>query len=515
VSNGPVSERELSSVDHLRFQALIAERSGLHFPDKRRHDLASAVLRGLAESGVASLDEYYRVLTATQSPDGRAAFEQLINFLTVGETHFFRDEAQFNALERAILPERLARAATGPRRLRLWSAGCASGEEPYSLAMVLHDLVLDRGDWDITILACDINRAALLRARDAIYGDWSFREERARAARGRFFSLVPRAGPGGAPRYRLSPEVREQVVFAPLNLAEDAYPALYNNTVAMDVILCRNVLIYFHEDTVRAVLARLVECLVPGGWLVLGHADPVPGPDLAELRMRTLDGAVAYQRVAVAPAPAPEPVALPPVVLPPPRLSLLAGLPADSLSLAAALPAARPVAPEPVGLYDEVDALLRHGHAALAIARLEAHLAASPDDAGALARVGEAYANLARWNHAREACSRAAAVDPLLIQAHFVLGLVQEHTGDLGGAQESFRRVIFLDRGHVLAHFALAGLHQRTGRDAAAGRSLRNAMRLLAALPAGAIIPGSGGTTAGRLLVVARDLARMLPQEDA
>ncbi|MFB0546913.1 MAG: CheR family methyltransferase [Anaerolineae bacterium] len=123
------------------------------------------------------------------------------------------------------------------RTLRIWSAGCASGEEPYSIAMVLRQLLPDVDEWAITILATDVNTEALDRARKAVYGDWAFREERARQWRRRYFR------PRGK-RHELIPEVRRMVTFAQLNLTENSYPAYETNTTFMDMILCRNVMIY-------------------------------------------------------------------------------------------------------------------------------------------------------------------------------------------------------------------------------------------------------------------------------
>ena len=518
-----MNESGLSQRDYLRFQALVQERSGLHFAERRALDLASGVMRGMAEVGQTSLDEYYLLVSDTGTPAGRAACEQLVNLLTVGETHFFRDESQFAALEQHVLPALISRnVAAGTRRLRVWSAGCASGEEPYSLAILLTTLLDDIDDWDITLLATDINSAVLRRAQEAVYGEWSFREERAHLLRGTYFVKGPGPRAGVGPRYTLRENIRRRVSFAPLNLAEDAYPALYNNTVAMDLILCRNVMIYFQDATTRRVLSRLSDCLVDDGWLVLGHADPAPNALHPQLQVRVIGGAVVYQK-GVTPAIPPgaavfgEPLTGVPVEtpvyvpaepawpFPPPEVP------------PAVPPAAPPVAPSAAPQPDlpaEVMALLANGQAVQAVERLEAYLARRPDDATALRQLGEAYANLARWRRARDACERAIERDPLQQEAHFVLGMVREHSGDLSGALESFKRVVYLDRGHVLAHMALAGLHQRAGRVDAAARSLRNVVRLLEALLPSTIIPGSGGTTAARLLIVARELLRPLQEQE-
>ena len=148
----------------------------------------------------------------------------------------------------------------------LWSAGCATGEEAYSLAMLLHELIPDLKNWDILILATDINQDSLARARQALYSDWSFRESRAKTSRALYFSPQGRF-------YRLCDPIRHMVTFAPLNLIEDNFPSPHNNTVSMDLIICRNVTIYFTEETTRGLVQKFYRGLAQGGWLVVGHAD--------------------------------------------------------------------------------------------------------------------------------------------------------------------------------------------------------------------------------------------------
>ena len=182
-----------------------------------------------------------------------------------GETHFFRNAAQFDALYSQVLPQIIERRRA-LRTLRIWSAGCASGAEPCSIAILLQELLPDVDEWSITILGTDINTEALDRARKAIYSTWAFREQRARQWQSRYFR---RKGD----RYELVPEVRHMVTFAQLNLARDNYPAYETNTMFMDLILCRNVTIYFTESVTKRVIERLHDALVGGGWLVVGHSE--------------------------------------------------------------------------------------------------------------------------------------------------------------------------------------------------------------------------------------------------
>jgi chemotaxis protein methyltransferase CheR len=160
------------AADLVRFRDLVREASGLELPDARDPDLQRALHQALVATGLPDADALHRRL---RSGEGRRALEAFVGDLSVGETHFFRNRPQFQALERHILPEIIDRRRHS-RRLRLWSAACSTGEEPYSLAMLLERLLPDRSRWDVRILATDINQAALERARSGRYGAWSFRE---------------------------------------------------------------------------------------------------------------------------------------------------------------------------------------------------------------------------------------------------------------------------------------------------------------------------------------------------
>lgn len=274
-------------------QALIASRLGLDFTERRQADLE----RGLAQAIRAAsraVPETYLAWLATIS-DEDPEWRRLAAHLTVGETYFFRDPACFDALDRQVLPELIAaRRSESMPRLRIWSAGCATGEEPYSLAILLDRLLPDRSDWALTILATDINPEALEAARRGLYREWALRET-PQWVRDRYFH---RQGRGA---FVVEPRIRRMVTFAPLNLAEDSYPALMTNTSAMDLILCRNVLMYFTRDAQRATVARLRRALVTGGWLVVSPAE-ASVELFRPLAPVNFPGAIFYRKAGAAPA---------------------------------------------------------------------------------------------------------------------------------------------------------------------------------------------------------------------
>jgi chemotaxis protein methyltransferase CheR len=243
--------------------ALVSERLGLDIPEHRRADLEDALLQLVHGMKLRSPDALLARLgtLAEDAPE----WSRLAEHLTIGETYFFRDHASLDALEHHILPRlaRTRRRAGSPPRLSLWSAGCSTGEEAYSLAILLDRILPDASAWDLSILATDINPAALDAARRGVYRPWSLRDTPA-PVRERYFE--PHGG-----GYRVIPEIRQRVRFARLNLGGDA--ALPADVAPVDVILCRNVLMYLTRGVARRVVQRLQAALAPDGWLTVAAAE--------------------------------------------------------------------------------------------------------------------------------------------------------------------------------------------------------------------------------------------------
>jgi len=216
---GPVNDAQWSL-----FSEFIARSMGLHFPRERWDDLQRGLAGAAQEFG--QKDAAACIDWLLSAPPTKGQLQVLANHLTIGETYFFRDQPTLEALAEHILPP-LIRARRGrERRLRIWSAACCSGEEPYTLAILLHELLPDLTDWHVTITATDINARFLHKAAEGIYGDWSFRGAPA-WLRSRYFK---RTADG---RYAIVPEIKRLVRFAHLNLVEDVYPSPATETHAM------------------------------------------------------------------------------------------------------------------------------------------------------------------------------------------------------------------------------------------------------------------------------------------
>ena len=272
----PPSDREFAQL-----AAFVEREAGLHLAPAKKPLLASRLLGRLRELALPTYGAYHRLVE--QDADERV---RMIDALCTNETHFFREPHHFDFLARAVYPQLVEGARRGgrDRRLRVWSAGCSTGEEPYSVA-ISAVAALPEG-WQVEVLASDLSTRALARAEDAVYPAERLAEVPAHLRR-RFFlrGVGPQAG-----RIRVAPEGRAPVRFARLNLADAAWDVPADR----DLILCRNVLIYFRPELRARVIERLVAHLRPGGWLLLGHAESLPS---SALPLRTRQPTV-YQKVA-------------------------------------------------------------------------------------------------------------------------------------------------------------------------------------------------------------------------
>ncbi|MCZ7646023.1 MAG: methyltransferase domain-containing protein [Planctomycetota bacterium] len=479
------------SLEHVeRLRALVAARLGLHFEDDKLESLRDALRARLEESGVSDAETYLARLALPGS--ARAELQRLAARLTVGETYFFRHPDHFRAFEEAVLPGLLASRA-GARRLRLLSAGCASGEEPYSLAIALDRLLPDRTSWQVEVVAIDVNPDALEAARKGEYSEWSLRETDAET-RARYFRRSGRA-------YELDPALRETVTFEERNL-KDADAAFWRPG-AFDVIFCRNVTMYLEPAVTRAAIARFGRALGPGGHLFLGYAETLRGissefhlchtHETFYYRMRALDEPRPEPRIE------PEPHAEPAPWLPEPdaswveaiqrssdRIATLVTAPPDSGARAGPAPAGR------WNLHEPLD-LLRQERFGAALESVRALPDAARDDPDALLLQGVLLVNTGQVKEAERVSARVLAADELNAGAHYVMALCRERAGDLAGAADHDRTAAYLDAGFAMPHFHLGLLAQRRGDAAGARRALETALTLFSREDAARILLFGGG----------------------
>ena len=460
----------------------LGDRTGLEFSGHRLPAAETSVRRAMTRAGTTDLEAYRAIVER----DG-AAFDDLVGELTVGETYFFREVSQFDFLRDTVVPD-LRRTRPPNHVIRCWSAACASGEEAYSLAILFAELGLrDR----VHLIGTDISRASLARALRATYRSWSFRGAGAERARPYLRALDG--------EYRLDEAVRRHAAFEYLNLALDTYPSFGNGIWGMDLILCRNVLIYFGRAAIRAVAQRLYASLAEGGWLVTASSDPPLGSEAPFDTVVSASG-VYYRRTAAAAARPEAPRAWSRRSVGEPARTPFAGARGQRNAPDAfpKLPQRSPAAHErDAGLASARDAFARGDYAAAAT--LTAGL---ERDAEAAALHVRALANVSP-ERAVPAAEAAARRHGLSAELQYLLAAILSEVDRVRDALEAIRRVIYLDPSLAIAHFSMGTMLQRLGDLEAARRAFRNARDLCATLEPETVLSMSDGERAGRLAEIA------------
>jgi len=268
--------------DLIRIRDLIYQVAGIFHPDTKLRLLLDRCGRRMKELKTVSLREYFEHLTI--KPTRQVELISLLNEITIGETCFFRSQPQLDALQQVVIPKIIEAKSKLPlRRMRLWSAGCSTGEEPYTLSMVLHEEAQRRlKDWNVEILATDLNERSLTHAKNATYDTYSTRHL-TQYYRQKYFT------PAGD-QLQVQPSVRQIVNFSRLNLSDDARMTFIKS---LDAVFCCNVLIYFDLASKRRVIQHFYNNLLPHGYLFLGHSESLYGVN-DDFRLVHLPGATAY-----------------------------------------------------------------------------------------------------------------------------------------------------------------------------------------------------------------------------
>ena len=486
-----------------RFRTFVSDRLGLRFEDGKVGDLVEYLRRRIAATGLRSFDAYLARLTdaATMPAELRAIGDQL----TVGETYFFRNPNHFRAVREQVL----MRAQGRERALRILSAGCASGEEAYTLAIIVREALGDAAR--ARILGIDINPTLLERARRGRYTPWSLRATPLEAQE-RWF----RSADG---HFELDESVRTSVSFEERNLMED--DAGFWCAGAFDLIFCRNVLIYFSSEAVRAAVARFAGALAPGGHLFLGDAENLRAQSHDFHLHHTHDTFYYQLRDAAEPRPKVRPPSLPPTAAaahPPafvdPDVSWVSAIHGaaeriERLGRAHHEPTpatARASLVTPVAEWDLAGAhrLLQEERYAEVHAALDALPAEAGQDPDVQLMRASIRASLGDVAGAMEACRAVLALDELSAGAHYLLALCEEHQGDLESAVRHDQTALYLDASFAMPRLHLGRLAKRLGDTDTARGELTRALELLAREDVARIVMFGGGFRRETLLQVCR-----------
>jgi chemotaxis protein methyltransferase CheR len=486
-----------------RFRGWISERLGLNFDDTKLEFLADVLVRRAHKKRLA-LRPYVDRL---EGPDSDAELQALVVELTVPETYFFRHIEQLHAFADVALPE--AQTRRGPlRTLSVLSAGCASGEEPYSLAMLVRECGIGAG-WNVAIRALDVNPTMLAKAARGVYSAWALRGTPATSQR-RWFKSAGR-------EFLLEESIRAAVTFQEVNLAQETGEAELWAPQTYDVIFCRNVLMYFTADCARAVIGRLTHSLTPGGHLFLGHAETLRGLS-TDYHLCHTHGAFYYQRKDVQPgdldkgdSPAAVVASLDSVWAKSwvetiqhasDRIESLAERSvAESAPRGGDVPGSEAHTATQLQLVMELLEKERFSAALDLLDRLPTELERDPDilllRAALLTHSGQLSA-------AENVSAQLLERDELNAGAHYLLALCRESAGDRQGALGHDGAALYLDPGFAMPRVHLGLMARRAGDSEGARRELGQALLLLEREEASRLLLFGGGFTRDALIALCR-----------
>ncbi|MBF0595022.1 MAG: tetratricopeptide repeat protein [Candidatus Omnitrophica bacterium] len=457
----------LSEADFLLFQEYFESETGLFFENHQDHLLLSALAERMARKGHSSHKEYYNYLK--YHPEARLELREILTLLTTGETYFFRNIAQFEVLMQDVLPEIIKRKrASGDRSLRVWSAGCSRGDEAYSVAIAIMEVLADFRDWDISILGSDINRDVLAVAREAVYTPKDLGELPAEYVE-KFFHRKKS-------EYVLNADVKALGRFNFHNLCKDSFGQ--EGMTGLDIIFCRNVTIYFNPETTRKLMGRFYESLADGGYMFLGHSETLWQ---INHHFRTIEYPHTFiykKELGVVPM-----VQEARAVVPLPVFKFGDDQPAFTI---ASEPGAVPPAGEAFFSDPETDGLLTEATRAyqkkkydVALTALDKIVARHDTHARAHFLKSVILADQEKYEEAASLLVGVVQKDSLNEEAAFLLATLFAKMGKVTEAETYFRRIVYLSADEPLTYFHLGNIYAAQKKPAKAELEFKNAIRLL------------------------------------
>lgn len=532
---------------------LISVYTGLKIREQDQAALCKKVSLRMQALRLTHLEQYHRLLAEPSFQSDRE-WQELMVLLTTGESYLFRDQGQLSLLKQQILPELIQRRQLVQRQqglskpsLRIWSAGCSTGEEAYSLAILVYELLPDLENWNLTILGTDINPRAIEAAQKGIYSDWSFRTINPELQQ-QFFH---RAGGG----WELNTKIRKMVTFQTGNLVKDVFPTTGSELHDLDLILCRNVFIYFNTAAISSVSTKFYQTLRLGGYLMAGHAE-LHGQDLGCFQIKIFPESVLYQRgdnaclgnstgnsnqlshhrssqLAALPlssgsdsaitsvvnrsnlrSPAVKPSWMPsgrqPHVTPaaklPPKVDNRSSLRAvPSLS-----PGSTPIEDIPARptYLQQAELYFDQGDYLKAIQAAGQAMQDQFYQFDAYYLMAQASANLGQYQQAEQFCHQAIASNSLALQPYYLLARIAEEQGKTEETKSLLKRIIYLSPSEITAYLELGSLYAKECDVVRAKKMRMTALELIQKLPPHAKVDTQQELRAGELLLCVRKLLK-------
>ena len=475
------------------FKNAVVRQMGLQFDDGKSDFLADVLRQRLDETGYAHAGAY---LARMSTPE---EMRILAERLAVSETYFFRNRDHFRVLGDVILSN-FMRLRANTRNLQILSAGCATGDEAYSIAILLHQTIPDIARWNIKIRAFDIKPSMIERAKRGRYSAWALRDTN-EEIKGRYFRPEGRD-------FVLDESIRGMVSFQELNLADD--DPSFRQAAVFDVVFLRNVIMYFTPEVARAVVSRIGKAMASGGYLFLGHAETLRGIS-HDFHLCHTHETFYYQRRDGSSALESDPAGVParqnflPCALEPDvswvdaiqraseRIASLAMQPEPIAVAAAAAESPAAVRPQKRTNLGGALELMKQERFADALEALNVLPVEAREDADMQLLHGVLLLNAGRLQETEQLCGKLLQADELNAGVHYLMALCREHGSDLAAASEHDHAAVYLDGAFAMPHFHLGLMARRKGDAETARRELASALPLLMREDASRILLFGGG----------------------
>nr|WP_242040215.1 MULTISPECIES: CheR family methyltransferase [unclassified Desertifilum] len=493
------------------FVQRISTTTGLQIRPQDAPTLRQKIINRCRLLRLSSPEAYYELLSASGTESFRE-WQALISLITTGESYFFRDRGQFSVLRDRLLPELIQRQRqVSPERptLKIWSAGCSTGEEAYSLAILLTELIADWQNWNLTIVGTDINQTALEKARQGFYGDWSFRWVDK--------TLIHRYFERTKEEWKISHQIAKLVQFRYDNLVEYFSPN-FNDFAQVDLAICRNVFVYFDFAAIERSLQKIYQRLNPGGYLISGHTE-LQGQNLTQFQIKVFPESVVYQRPIVGRTEPdrtqPQIDSFLPLVNPVKQPKPLILSPEATLASVSASPKQPKLTPKKTetcslpeeeiqSLITQAELLFQQKKYPQALTLVTELLEKKLPLFELFYLTARIHANLGNLKPASDYGSRAIELNPLIVEPYFLLAHIAEEEGNIEQAKHYLKRAIYLEPHTLSAYLELGSLYTKQGDMNRARKMWQIAVELLEHQPPQAKIESGKETTVAEVLAMVR-----------
>ncbi len=468
---------------------MVINQIGLDFPRNKWNDLERGILSAARELGKGETDQDISDWLSNGLLN-RGDLEILINYLTVGETFFFREKPGLDAFKNHIIPGIINERQGKEQYLRIWSAGCCTGEEPYTLAILLSEIIPDITKWNISLLATDTNATFLNKAQAGVYSAWSFRETDPNV-REKYFT------PAGK-NWEIVPRIKKMVTFSLLNLATDKYPSIQSNTNAMDVIFCRNVLMYFTPNQIKLTGKLFFQSLTEKGWFIPSSVE-LNDTFFTDFTSLKVENGIFYRKL--------------------PKSDIMKAIPVIN-KIVPKYPAKKKPAiqtdsrqnlnpqektvdlkltPDQQFSILEITRLYNKGAYQQCIEDCLSVLKKTTSELKVLTLLIKSYANLGKLGEALEYGDKLLEINNAGADSFYLYATILMEKNEQERAETALKKALYLDPHHILSHLLHGNIAKRKGDHRIAQKHFKNVKDLLSTFNDEDIVPGSEGLTAGRL----------------